>query len=144
MIPCSRDAICADMPSGPTPDGYYLLFFIGNPQVTARHCQCLCACFVSVWSSILFLTHMPPGANNASGMIDCRDSIPPVPIHPNPPSNEYITMAWSKSITGPWKQRVILNDLKDNQTSWHCIENNPSAVILPKYGHQFLASATTS
>lgn len=87
---------------GPTPDGYYLLFFIG--------------------------------AGNASGEIDCTSGIPPVPLHPNPPSNGYITMAATRDVVaGPWQQRVILRDNKpgDNQSSWHCTENNPSATVLP-------------
>lgn len=86
---------------GPTPDGYFLSFFIG--------------------------------ADDASNIIDCREKIPDVPLHPNPKSNGYITMAWTKDLVqGPWQQRVILKDNgpQDNQSSWHCIQNNPTAEIL--------------
>ena len=87
---------------GPTPDGMYLIFFIGAP--------------------------------NATGMIDCRSVLPDVNPHPDPLSNGYITMAWAKDVVnGPWQSRVVLQDNGpgENQTSWHCIENNPSAVVLP-------------
>jgi hypothetical protein len=88
---------------GPTPDGFYLSFFIG--------------------------------ADNATNVIDCRTTIPDVPVHPSPPidSNGYITMAWTKDIMrGPWQQRTILRDNQPsfNQSSWHCGQNNPSAQIL--------------
>ena len=93
---------------GPTPDGYYLLFFIG--------------------------------ANNVSGQVDCTHGIPDVPLPSSRPhrqnvdSNKYVTMAWAKDpVKGPWQQRVILRDEQPqyNQTSWHCSENNPTAVVLP-------------
>ena len=89
---------------GPTPDGVYLIFFIG--------------------------------AANSSNEIDCRAGLPDVPTHPSPAiqSNGYITMAWTKdpSLKGPWSTRVVLRDNGpgENQTSWHCIENNPSVFVL--------------
>jgi hypothetical protein len=86
---------------GPTPDGYYLLFYIG--------------------------------ATNSSGEIDCRDTLPNVPEHPNPQSNGYITMASTKDmINGPWVERVILRDNNGTGSGggWHSIQNNPSAQVL--------------
>eukprot|EP00039_Didymoeca_costata_P003057 m.64857 g.64857 ORF g.64857 m.64857 type:complete len:248 (+) comp11680_c1_seq1:3-746(+) len=73
------------------------------------------------------------GADNASNMIDCTTSIPNVPIHPIVPANQYITMAYSKSLTGGWQTKVILRDNfpQSNHSSWHFIQNNPSAIIMP-------------
>lgn len=92
---------------GPTPDGLYLMFFIG--------------------------------ANNASGAIDCPGhKVPPhIPLPSSGQdvdSNKYVTMAWTKDLVrGPWQQRVVLDDHTppNNQSSWHCSENNPAAMVLP-------------
>lgn len=94
---------------GPTPDGHWLLFFIG--------------------------------AANVTGQVDCSGGEPgvPQPSWPNAskqvvPGNGYISMAWTADLArGPWQQRVILRDNgpRDNQTSWHCSEANPSAVVAP-------------
>jgi len=99
---------------GPTPDGYYLLFFIGATNA----------------SGVLDCTHgVPPSITNGS-----------VPNNPKSPpiySNTYISMAWTDDVTAPaerWKQRVILRDNRpatDNLSSWHCEESNPAAAVLP-------------
>jgi hypothetical protein len=88
---------------GPTPDGYYLTFYIG--------------------------------ADDKANEIDCRTKIPNVPNQPSPKvvSNGYISMGWTKDIVnGPWGQKVVLRDNlpSDNQSSWHCSQNNPSVHIL--------------
>lgn len=94
---------------GPTPDGYYLLFFIGADNLTNT-----VDCSNGIPSDI----PLPSWGNNSR-----QDVI----------SNQYISMAWSKDIVnGPWKQRVILrhNFPTDNQTAWNCQVCNPSAHIL--------------
>ena len=94
---------------GPTPDGFYLLFYIGATNVSGE-----VDCASGIPSVPL------PSWHNASRQ--------------NVDSNQYITMAWTKDIVaGPWDQRVILKDNSpdENQTSWHCQEMNPAAHILP-------------
>ena len=48
-------------------------------------------------------------------------------------SHEVIGMAWSKSVYGPWQEKVILNPWPGpvNRTSWLCQTNCPSAVFTP-------------
>eukprot|EP00040_Diaphanoeca_grandis_P013761 m.69504 g.69504 ORF g.69504 m.69504 type:complete len:434 (+) comp24099_c0_seq1:91-1392(+) len=97
---------------GPSPDGYFLMFFIGASNAT-------------------FLN------GTLDPILDCREAVPNVPLPGKTKSpltsNRYITMATTKDVVnGPWEQRVILRDDQPqyNQSSWHCSENNPSASIL--------------
>eukprot|EP00041_Stephanoeca_diplocostata_P018125 m.377693 g.377693 ORF g.377693 m.377693 type:complete len:396 (+) comp20926_c2_seq11:178-1365(+) len=92
---------------GPTPDGYYLLFFIGADQVNT---QIDCS------------RGIPKRCTRDNNF--CRGKS-------NPVSNEAITMAYATSVDGPWKTRVILPRNPDNNTEeWNCGNNNPSAHVL--------------
>ena len=91
---------------GPTPDGYYLLFFIGT-DLPKREIDCR-----------------------------VRIPDVPIHPDPPLKSNGYTTMAWTKDIVhGPWDHRVVLMDNQDPLTpaqaaSWHCQMNNPTAQVL--------------
>merc|ERR1719272_1699091 len=85
---------------GPTPDGYYLLAYIGadTPAETRINCA-------------------------AHGVPTERW---------RPLSNGISSMAWSKSLEGPWEQRVVLARNHDgNLSRWDCNNNNPSLTVLP-------------
>lgn len=85
---------------GPTPDGYYLLAYIGadTPAETRINCA-------------------------AHGVPTERW---------RPLSNGISSMAWSKSLEGPWEQRVVLQRNHDgNLSRWDCQNNNPSLTVLP-------------
>jgi len=99
--------------AGPTPDGMYLLFYIGADNVTnEQDCSGASLPFVPLPCS--------PRCTNGSFARQNQDS------------NQYITMAWTADlVAGPWKQRVVLRDNHGNPNSWHCSENNPAAHILP-------------
>jgi hypothetical protein len=92
---------------GPTPDGYYLLFYIGTDRPQAEiDCR----------------QEIP--------------DVPKHPIPPLA-SNGYTMMAYTKDIVrGPWTQKLVLRNnappLSTNQSlSWRCNMGNPSAAILP-------------
>ncbi len=90
--------------TGPTPDGYYLMFFIGANN-----------------------------ASNEIDCREKIPDVPFHPKPPIP-SNGYITMAWTKDpVRGPWKERVVLRDNtpgQRNASSWHCIQNNPAPSVM--------------
>ena len=61
------------------------------------------------------------GADNASNTLNCTGGVPPGSHQEQVHSNNYITMAWTENpVSGPWQQRVILDDTMGNQSSWHC------------------------
>lgn len=71
------------------------------------------------------------GADNASNTLNCTGGVPPGSHQEQVHSNNYITMAWTENpVSGPWQQRVILDDTMGNQSSWHCESQNPTAHIL--------------
>jgi hypothetical protein len=95
---------------GPTPDGYYLLFSIGND-------------------------------NDPSVQISCQGGVPEQCTLRNnsfcrgshmPTSNGRVNLAYSRSVYGPWEQKVILPyDASGDLGAWNCENNNPTATILP-------------
>ncbi len=93
---------------GPTPDGYYLIFSIGNTNTEDEQIPCERV--------------VPAKCNRAHSF--CRGS------H-MPNSNGRINMAYSKSIHGPWIEKVILPyDAGNNASAWNCENNNPTATVL--------------
>lgn len=94
---------------GPTPDGYYLIFSIGNTNTEEEQIGC---------------EHAVP-AECDRGHSFCRGSHMPY-------SNGRINLAYSKSVRGPWTEKVILPyDADNNASAWNCENNNPTATILP-------------
>lgn len=94
---------------GPTPDGYYLIFSIGNTNAEAEQILCERA--------------VPAECNRAHAF--CRGS------H-MPNSNGRINLAYSKSVHGPWTEKVILPyDAGNNASAWNCENNNPTATVFP-------------
>ena len=94
---------------GPTPDGYYLLFSIGNDADPAEQI----GCEAEVPKECTF-------RNNSF----CRGSHMPT-------SNGRVDLAYSKSVHGPWTSKVILPyNVDGNETAWNCENNNPTATIL--------------
>eukprot|EP00729_Bicosta_minor_P009446 gene9446-31613_t len=91
---------------GPTPEGYYLLFYIG--------------------------TDSPGNEIDCRTAIPDKPIHPDPPLK----SNGYTTMAYTKDIVnGPWQEKIVLRNNQDplsaNQSlSWHCNQNNPTAQIL--------------
>merc|ERR1712046_386977 len=48
----------------------------------------------------------------------------------NPYSNGQINLAWSRSVHGPWKSRVILPHNADgDEKEWNCANNNPTVAL---------------
>jgi hypothetical protein len=100
---------------GPTPDGYYLIYSIGNTNTAVEQIPCEQA--------------VPAHCDRAHSF--CRGS------H-MPNSNGRINLAYSKSVHGPWTEKVILPyDADNNASAWNCENNNPTATIL-KNGTIFL------
>lgn len=91
---------------GPTPEGFYLLFYIG--------------------------TDSPGNEIDCRTAIPDKPIHPDPPLK----SNGYTTMAYTKDIVnGPWQEKIVLRNNQDplsaNQSlSWHCNQNNPTAQIL--------------
>lgn len=58
---------------------------------------------------------------------------PPPHGRPYNSSHEVIALAWSESVKGPWKERVIFNDWPgpSDRQSWHCQTNCPSVTFTP-------------
>eukprot|EP01052_Picozoa_sp_SAG31_P008332 SAG31_NODE_419_length_15872_cov_21.857985_1_plen_403_part_00 len=93
---------------GPTPDGYYLLFSIGNDK---QQWEIGCAEGVPMQCTL---------RNNSF----CRGSHMPT-------SNGRVNLAYSQSVYGPWEQKVILPyDVDGDDSAWNCENNNPTATIL--------------
>jgi hypothetical protein len=93
---------------GPTPDGYFLIFSIGNTNTQDEQIPC---------------EHAVPADCDRTHSF-CRGS------H-MPNSNGRINMAYSKSIRGPWREKVILPyDADNNASAWNCENNNPTATVL--------------
>lgn len=95
---------------GPTPDGVYLLFFIGadelDPAATTIDCT----------------QGVPSHCGKANNF--CRGTIPL--------TNGQISMAWAKDVNGPWQTRVILPyNSTPSPGAWNCDNNNPAVAILP-------------
>jgi hypothetical protein len=49
------------------------------------------------------------------------------------PQTDIISVAWSKSIKGPWHSKVVLDSASPNtnQTAWDCHNSNPAPLVLP-------------
>ena len=95
---------------GPTPDGYYLLFSIGNTFEDAMQIRCE----AGVPQECTF-------RNNSF----CRGA------H-MPNSNGRVNMAYSRSVEGPWSDKVILPfNATGNSTDFNCENNNPTAAVMP-------------
>eukprot|EP01049_Picozoa_sp_SAG25_P001744 SAG25_NODE_83_length_16558_cov_10.239307_2_plen_397_part_00 len=94
---------------GPTPDGYYLIFSIGNDKE-----QWEIGCEEAV----------PPRCTLRNNSF-CRGAEMPT-------SNGRINLAYSQSVYGPWTEKVILPyDADGDSSAWNCENNNPTATILP-------------
>ena len=95
---------------GPTPDGYYLLFSIGNTKADPT---LQIKCEASVPQDCTMRNHS-----------FCRGAHMPT-------SNGRINLAYSRSINGPWVEKVILPyDASGNLSAWNCENNNPTPTIL--------------
>ena len=96
---------------GPTPDGFYLLFTIGTtkPDVSLQiECR----------------GGGPPSQCTERSNNFCRGTHMPI-------SNGQINLAWSKSVRGPWQEKVVLPyDADGKASAWNCENNNPTATIL--------------
>jgi hypothetical protein len=93
---------------GPTPDGYYLIYSIGNTNTEVEQIPCEQA--------------VPADCDRENSF--CRGT------H-MPNSNGRINLAYSKSVLGPWTEKVILPyDADGNASAWNCENNNPTATIL--------------
>ena len=94
---------------GPTPDGYYLIFFIGATNDERLHIDC---------------TRGNPPCAYVQGDF-CRGG-----KGHKPASNGEISVAWARNPAGPWQSRVILPRFNGvNATAWDCENNNPSVAI---------------
>ena len=84
---------------GPTPDGFYVLYFIGLPDSAA--------------------------------VIDCAaNGVPPHYVHPNPPSMNVLSVAWARSLAGPWASRPLFSPNASAPSAWDCAKTNPAPLLL--------------
>ncbi len=102
---------------GPTPDGHYLLFSIGRTKPDAS-LQIECRRGGGGQGP------NPPPACTQRANNFCRGTHMPT-------SNGQINLAWSTSLRGPWREKVVLPyDATGNASAWNCENNNPTATIL--------------
>lgn len=91
---------------GPTGDGHYLMFFIGDDRGAETAVDC------------------------SAGLPQPTCAFPPDSCMPL--SADYISMAWSKSPEGPWQRRVITpRNHVGNLSHWDCRTSNPAPLLLP-------------
>jgi hypothetical protein len=84
---------------GPTPDGFFVLFYIGLPD--------------------------------AAAVIDCAaNGVPPRYVHPNPPSMNVLSIAWARSLDGPWESRPLFSPNASALSAWDCAKTNPAPLLL--------------
>lgn len=98
---------------GPTPDGFYVLFYIGLPDPAA--------------------------------VIDCAaHGVPPHYVHPNPPSMNVLSIAWARSLGGPWESRPLFRpNASAPPGAWDCAKTNPAPLLLAN-GTVLLAFRSTA
>ncbi len=76
------------------------------------------------------------GTDLPEKILNCSMKIPDVPIHPDPASNGYISLAYTKDIVnGPWNHKIVLRNNQEplnesEKLNWKCSMNNPTAHIL--------------
>ena len=75
------------------------------------------------------------GAPNLGAVIDCAaHGVPPGYVHPYPPSMFVLSLAWSRSLAGPWATRTLFGANASASPSggggWDCGKTNPSPTLL--------------
>ena len=85
------------------------------------------------------------GAPAPSAVINCPASgIPPAYVHPNPPSMNLLSIAWSPSLVGPWAHRpLFFPNASAPQDAWDCAKTNPAPALLSN-GTVLLAFRSTA
>ena len=84
---------------GPTADGFFVLFYIGLPDLGA--------------------------------VINCAaHGVPPHYVHPNPPSMNVLSIAWARSLAGPWASRPLFVPNASAPSAWDCAKTNPAPLLL--------------
>ena len=85
------------------------------------------------------------GAPAPAAVIDCAASgVPPHYVHPNPPSMNVLSIAWSPSLAGPWAHRPLFApNASAPQDAWDCAKTNPAPALLAD-GSLLLAFRSTA
>ena len=85
------------------------------------------------------------GAPAPAAVIDCAaGGVPSHYVHPNPPSMNVLSVAWARSLAGPWAHRPLFApNASAPQDAWDCAKTNPAPALLAN-GTVLLAFRSTA